>query len=136
MFLLERRHKFTTTLDGGGTVTWDTTLAVELANVDAHVRAVVDIDVVEMRGIMERNDWSEAKIATVDCSIPGVGAPIEVNGEKFYILIDGTHRCVRALRDGLIFRARLLTVMAAARCVLSDPNGLTPTSELAEMLRK
>ena len=112
---------------GHAPVFWD--VAAALREVEAgHVEVTVPIDREEMAGIRQNCHWDAAKIDHVDPTIPGIGAPLMLPDEKvvIYILIDGTHRCVRALRDGLPFHARLLTFEAAKRCLLSCPPELLP----------
>ena len=76
------------------------------------------------QGVYERCGWDADKLARVDPSIPGIGAPLRIPslGVVSYILIDGTHRCVRAYLEKLPFGAKLLTDEAAKRCLVrADP---------------
>lgn len=116
---------FTYEVPGFAPVHWDITFAIAEAEA-GHVVATVAIEPEHMAAIRAGNAWDAAKLDTVDPTIPGIGAPIIIEGKVIYILIDGTHRCVRCLRDGLPFHARLLTDEAARRCVLSGPAALLP----------
>lgn len=85
-----------------------------------HILTTVPIERDQMEGIAEKCGFDEARLDRVDDSQPGIGAPLLIPDEGIiYVLIDGTHRCVKALRAGRIFSAQLLTDDAAARCVMS-----------------
>jgi hypothetical protein len=57
---------------------------------------------------------------------PGIAAPLVFDGRIAYVLIDGQHRCARALRDGIVFKAQLLTDAAARLCLIDCPPSLSP----------
>lgn len=113
-----RLETYQYTIPGYETVWWNVTAAkAEVAK--GHTFTTVPIAREEMQGIATRNDFDEAHLAAVDDTQPGIGAPLYIPGEGvIYILIDGTHRCVKALRAGRTFSAQLLTNEAAMRCVL------------------
>lgn len=92
------------------------------------ILATVSIDREAMAEIAERNDWNEAHLTEVDIADPGIGAPFLWNNAIEYLLIDGTHRCVRAMREGKTFRAHLLSDDAAKRCLISADKRLLPWS--------
>lgn len=108
---------------------WDINLAREEADA-GHLVATAEIDRDQMQEISERNEFDEAKVELVDDSLPGIGAPLRIPPQFgtgiAYILIDGTHRCIKALRHGRIFKARLLTDEAADRCWIAGDERLRP----------
>lgn len=127
-----RHESFRYTVPGYGDVRWDVTVAQQLVTA-GHTRALVPISVQTTREIAERNTWDPAKLDHVDPSIPGICAPLvkpdDPGGPHIYsVLIDGTHRCARAARDGLPFSAYLLTDDAARACVIDGPAVLLPWS--------
>jgi sirohydrochlorin ferrochelatase len=113
---------FTYTLPDGQQITWDITRA--LAHLKAITWQTVEIPRDQMQLIVEKNEHDPQRYGLVDPSIPGIAAPIVWEGARMYILIDGTHRTGRALRDGLSFFAHLLTDEGSRDCVLSisDPS--------------
>lgn len=99
---------------------------VEVATASS-VIATVEIERDQMQIIATRSEFDEAHLPRVDITQPGIGAPVVLpDGSVAFILIDGTHRCVRAYREGRPFFARLLTDEAAARCVITAPEGRLP----------
>lgn len=108
---------------GGGYVRWDVTAAKAAVAAGAVItRSTMALE--DMAEIAARNDWDEAVVAKADPAQPGIAAPIIVPGlGVVYTLIDGTHRCVAALRRGQPFVADLLTDEASRRCIvaLTDP---------------
>jgi hypothetical protein len=88
---------------------------------------IVEIDRHNMQGIVERNGWDQAHVDETTLSTPGLAAPVRgLDGQVFYLLIDGTHRCVRAYQRGLPFFAYLLPDPAAKACCLFASPGLMP----------
>jgi hypothetical protein len=106
---------FTTIL--GETFTWDITRARD------HVQRgdVVGLDEIP-RGVLAEiaasNDWQQDVVDKADPSKHGIAAPIVALGEVIYILVDGTHRAVRALQQGQPFSAWLLTPEANRACLV------------------
>lgn len=110
-------------IPGHAPMLWNVSQAIiECEN--GHVDAVVPIAHAEMAGIVNQCGWDEAHLARADPERPGIAAPIRLDGVVFFILIDGTHRCVRAYREQRPFLARCLSLEAAQRCVLLAPSEL------------
>jgi hypothetical protein len=107
---------------------WNVSYAKQLVGCGCIV-ATVDIDRQTMMDISTRNEWNPAKLPYVDPSDPGIAAPFVHEGALIYILIDGTHRCVKALQQGVPFRAHLLTDDAARACHIEGPKERMPWSE-------
>lgn len=105
-------------VDGGQVMYWDVTTAQEHVRL-GHIAATVVLGRAELEEVNKNNETNEAHLERVDPSIPGIGAPVERNGEVGYILIDGNHRAVRAFRDGGTFTVNLLTDEAAIDCQMS-----------------
>lgn len=120
-----KHESFTYEIPGHGKIIWDVTTARERADAGG-IAATVMIDKEQMELIARNNDWQASKLAHVDIAIPGIGAPMVWQGQIIYVLIDGTHRCVRALHEGKPFEARLLSDDAARQSVLFAPAGLMP----------
>ena len=118
-------RRFTYTIPDVGGITWDINRA--MAEVDAgQVLATLEVPRDQLESIREKNSWDPGVVAKADPSQPGIGAPIVHEGRVIYVLIDGTHRAVRALQDGVPFMACLLTDEAARRCVLRGDDALLP----------
>lgn len=100
-------------------IVWDTGLAAKLAAIPSNIVAAVPIPLDQMAEIAAKNEWKEEHVARVDPAQPGLGAAIYEDGRIVYILIDGQHRNVRAMREGLPFYVRLLTDEASRACVVS-----------------
>ena len=113
-----------------GRITWNVTLAKQL--IARRDQGLVIIERVEMQAIADWSAFDEAHIRDVNPQVPGIGAPILWEGRIIFVLIDGIHRNVRALREGLSFQARLLTDEDARRCVISAPPGVI--SQVQELL--
>lgn len=105
-------------IPGEPDIVWNIDRARELVRDQANVAATVPIREPDAREIAESNSWEEAHLANVDPNEPGIGAPILYKGMISYVLIDGQHRNVRALREGRTFTARLLTDEASRACVI------------------
>jgi len=109
----------------GQTIRWNVTQAqAEIAA--GHVLARSEIAPSDMQAIADSNEWTEEGVANADAALDGIAAPILALGVVIYVLIDGTHRCVRALREGRPFFAKLLTDDANRRCVIDADPGLVP----------
>jgi hypothetical protein len=90
------------------------------------IEATVLMTEEQMRDVVAKNEIDHARLDDVDPAVPGIGAPIVWEGAIIYILIDGSHRCARALRDGTPFRVHLLTDQAAADCLVRGVAALLP----------
>ena len=115
---------FAYTLDNGMPVMrWNISQAIE-AVARGEIYGVTPVDLEQMHAIAERNDFNEATLPHVDPNIPGIAAHINVPGDgpgtgRFAIMIDGTHRCVEALREGRGFSVAVLTDEAARACMFA-----------------
>lgn len=127
-YLAGRLQVFRYDVPGVGVVVWDITgLRARVAADPTAVRLAVQIDPQTMGEIEARNDFDEAHLADVDLSQPGIAAPlIYERREVMYVLVDGTHRCVRAHREGRIFWAQLVTDAVSRAYTISGPEELLP----------
>ena len=114
---------FRYTIPGHGTLIWNVSAAKD-AIAAGQVLTRVPIAREQMAGIVAKNEYEEARVAMVDPSRPGIGAPFLWEGRVEYLLIDGTHRCVKAYRMGVPFEVDLLTDEAAKACLIVWPLGL------------
>ena len=116
---------FTYEIPGYGTLHWNVThaqRAVAAGQVEAHVT----VDREQLAAIAAKNEWTQARVDQADPTIPGIGAPVIWQGQIIYILIDGTHRAVRAHQTGVPFEADLLTEAASRACLIAGVPGLIP----------
>lgn len=105
-----------------GRLTWDVTRAKEqVAAGFIQTPNPVEIPRAELRNLMIRCDWTEAHVAEVDPSVPGIAAPFIWGGQIIYVPIDGIHRAVRAFRDEVPFSVWLLTDAASRACIVDGP---------------
>jgi hypothetical protein len=127
---IEARHirleVFRYNVPGVGEVVWDITLAKQCVELPGGVLTVVDIPLDEMARIVARNTHDPTRLPHVDPSHPGIAAPLVFDGRVAYVLIDGQHRCARALQEGIVFKAQLLADAAARLCMLDCPPSLSP----------
>lgn len=122
----EVQHEaFTFTTILGDAITWDVTRARDHVT-RGNVVGFSEIPVSTLAEIAALNAWQEDVVATADPTQHGIAAPIVAMGHVIYVLIDGTHRAVRALRDHVPFSAWLLNDVANRDCVVRAPNGLIP----------
>jgi hypothetical protein len=133
---------YTYALDSGGFVTWDTTLAKRL--IARRTAGIDTLDLATMRAIVARTEVGPVKFALADPRVPGIGgqirlpeaslegAPEEIvaqvlaNDRIINILIDGSHRLAKALRQGVPFQVRRLTEADNRRCIVEAPPGVIP----------
>lgn len=123
---IAKTERFEYLIPGYAPLVWNIVLAKQLAADPRWVESIVTIGRSEMRAITERNSWEPSRVADVNIADPGIGAPFIWEGTASYLLIDGTHRCVRAYRERKPFAVRLLTDEAARRCYISGPTDLMP----------
>lgn len=110
-----------------GRITWDINRAKEQVKAGYVVSPrPVDVARKEMENIMARCKWTEAHVAEVDVSIPGIAAPFLWEQAIVYVPIDGIHRMVRAYREGKPFSFWLLTNEASRACVIAGPRDRLP----------
>ena len=112
---------YTYTFDSGEAIVWNVDEAKRLI---ARRRVdIIDVPREELAVIKARNEWSPPRVAQVDPTIPGIGAPILFDGNIGYILIDGTHRCVRALELDIPFKVALLTDEDSRAAIVATRGG-------------
>lgn len=114
-----RVETFEYTIEAVGSILWNVTLAKQL--IERRYHAVVDIAVSDMQDIVERNEYDPNHLKNVDPTCPAIAAPILWEKKIIYVMIDGIHRCARALQDGLPFQAKLLTDDDARACWINGP---------------
>lgn len=107
---------------------WDVTIAQQLVAAGA-IEATIAMPFEDMAEVVSKNDVVPEHVDRVDPTIPGIAAPIinpclTPRGIS-YVLIDGTHRCAKALRQQQPFIVYLLTDVAARRALLSGPADCT-----------
>jgi hypothetical protein len=119
--ILGELETFTYTTPNGRTITWDITKAQEI--IRQRNEQPEEVPKIAMEVFVEKNQPGPARYDSVDPSIPGIAAPILWEGTAMYTLVDGNHRNMRALRDGLPFFVHLLTAQESRDCILSisDP---------------
>lgn len=106
-----------TPFDGGAERAWDVTMALELRASPNMVEGMGCMGRAELAGITARNVWTAEHLPAVNPDEPGLAVPDADTGT--WILIDGTHRAVRAYVDGRDgFDVYLLTPEAGALCRL------------------
>jgi hypothetical protein len=128
---------FSYNTDSLGRLTWNVTKA--LALVQEHGSPLVEVPREVMEQVRdhyryrEEPDW-RAVVDAADPTVPGVGAGFwHPDFKEWYtVLIDGTHRCVRAVELHLPFHAYLLSPQDSYACLLFAPpkaldlSGVTP----------
>jgi hypothetical protein len=121
---------FTYTVTGYDDFCWNVSRA-RWEVLEGHVDFVAELPREQMLYIFEHNDFQETHLHRIDVTKPGIAVPLksppEYGGHVAHILIDGTHRCVQALRTGRPFSAHILTAEAAARCLLHGDDRLKVT---------
>jgi hypothetical protein len=114
-------------IPGVGRITWDIGRAKRQLDAGHIVQpAPAPIDPAVMQHIADHNEYDDAVVASANPKEWGIAAPILWQGAIQYVLIDGTHRCIKALREGKPFYAYLLTDEAARACLLAAPEGVVP----------
>lgn len=117
-----------------GTLIWNVTKARALVASGHGTFDCVPISREVMQDIANQNEWDPSHVAKADPALPGIASPLIVPnnlhgmvGDRviIYQIIDGIHRCVRALQLGLPFSAHLLTDEAARACY-QGPTGYIP----------
>jgi hypothetical protein len=100
--------------------------AAKKAVADGRILRTVEIDRAEMEHIASRNLIRAEYVAAADHTQPGIAAPMLVDDEVIYILIDGNHRCARAVQINAPFFAHILPVDAAIESIITFEPQLTP----------
>jgi hypothetical protein len=113
-----KQQTYRYTIPGERDIAWDVELARFLVRNPANVVTTVTLDLASQQDIAAKNEIEEAHLPKVDPSEPGIGAALYDEGHIAYVLIDGQHRNVRAMRDGVPFRVHLLTDAASRRCLI------------------
>ncbi len=117
----ERYEVYTHTLPNGELMIWDVSTA-KAAVARGEIVAEIDMDIAAMRHVVEHNEYDEAIVARANIAQPGIAAPCVWQGQVCYLLIDGSHRCVKAYRAGQAFRVTLLSDRAGDSCLLAGPD--------------
>jgi len=105
---------FTFTVDDE-VIHWDVGAATE-AVTRGEVLARLELPLEYMMHVARNNDYDPAHVAEVDYTQPGIAVEHEHDGQMYHVLIDGTHRCVRALLERKPFYAWILSRAVADRC--------------------
>lgn len=114
---------FTTIL--GDVLMWDVTKAREEVERN-EVVGLSEIPPMTLAEIAASNEWTRAGVEAADPSKHGIAAPVVAFGQVIYVLIDGTHRAVRALKDKKPFSAWMLNDAANRRCLVRGKKELIP----------
>lgn len=125
LFSALRGEMFEYVVPDHGTLVWNVTIA-KLEAAEGNLIATVEMSREDMAGVVRQNSFEEAHLADVDITLPGVGAPVVWENKILYVMIDGTHRCVRAYREDKPFVVQLLTDEAAKRSFVGGPPNLMP----------
>jgi hypothetical protein len=134
---LEHAHieVYTYTFHNGDEVMWDISMAKHI--VETHPEAIVktiELPTDVLRDLSTHNEWTEERVKSCDPSQPGLAAVVmgkrDGDGpdvpQYFAIVIDGTHRGVKALREGKPFSVRVLSDTASRACALFCSPGRLP----------
>jgi glutamate-1-semialdehyde 2,1-aminomutase len=94
-------------------------------------REPVEVEDESTRESVDGSELDEVHVDHVDPSIPGIIAHVEHRKEdgavvRGHVLIDGHHRAARCLRDGLVFRASLLSEEESVAVLSRGPDGRPP----------
>lgn len=121
-------ESFSYNVPGYAQFCWSISRAKYEALDPANVEFTAEVPREQLTYIAANNDFDEAHLARVDITQPGIAAPLksppEFGGQVTHILIDGTHRAINALRTGQPFYARILTVEAGNRCLMTGDDRL------------
>ena len=109
---------FTFTTIYGDVITWDITHAREQVRT-RQIAGLHEIPRDVLAEIAAANEWTQAGVDAADVSRHGISAPLVANGRVVYILIDGTHRAVRALQTNKPFCVWLLTDEGNRDCIVN-----------------
>ena len=118
---------FTYDVPNVGSVKWDISRA-RLQAAAGFVVATSEVSRETLQGISARYQYDEAVVATADPLEPGLAAPLifPETGEAMWVLIDGTHRAVKALRENVPFTVQHLSAEASRACIIEGPPELIP----------
>ena len=118
---------FTFTTIFGDVFTWDITRAREFAQAGGeHVVGLSEIPPQVLAEIAASNEWQQDVVDKADPSQHGIAAPMVAAGQIIYVLIDGTHRAVKALQTRQTFCAWMLSDKANRACLVRGREGLVP----------
>jgi hypothetical protein len=110
---------------GGGSLSWNASLAGAL--VKALPREPLEVPLEAMRDIVRRNDYDPARLPHVAPRQPGIAVQIfEFDHTLAWVLIDGTHRCARALQEHRAFWVYPLLAWESRLCFLGGRVDLLP----------
>jgi len=114
-------------INGIGYILYDINKARECIAERSEMRDI-EVPADEMPSICNNLDGEdEARIEAADPGTNGIGATLLWEGERVILLIDGQHRCAKAMRLGIPFHIDLLTDDDLRECIISVPmEGLIP----------
>jgi hypothetical protein len=78
--------------------TWNISLARDI--IAATPRPAEPLDVEKTAAHLAGSDYLPGHLDHVNIGVPGIMAPITIDGQEGWVLIDGTHRMLRCQRDG------------------------------------
>lgn len=112
---------------GLGRWTWDVTAAKHILT--TWTREAWPIPEEVMENIARQYSYAEERLPLVDPTVPDIAASFWYPAEqrRVLVLIDGTHRCVRARREGLPFHVFLLSEAESDSCLLDAPSNQEPS---------
>lgn len=115
---------------GLGRWTWDVTAAKHILT--TWTRGAWPIPEEVMENIARQYSYVEERLPMVDPAVPGIAVSFWYPSEqrRVLVLLDGTHHCVCARREGLLFHVFLLSEAELDSCLLSAPTQLR-VAELA-----
>lgn len=110
-----------------GSYKFDVDLAIQIAG---DGREPVEVDEESLRHTLRKSVVSEEHLPHVRLGRPGIIAHVRYpldDGQTVtaHLLIDGTHRAARSLRDGIPFFVYLLTEEETARTLLRAPQSVS-----------
>lgn len=115
---LTRQQTFTYEIPGRTPLVWDVNAAFE-AVARGEIDGWTELPPEALAHIARANVYDEAAVERADPTAYGIAVEVRhSDGRDYSILIDGTHRAVKAYRDGVPFRAVILTRAAARACML------------------
>jgi hypothetical protein len=112
---------------GLGRWTWDVTAAKQILT--TWTREALPMPAEVTADIARQYRYAEERLPLVDPALPGIAASFWYPPEqrRVLVLIDGTHRCVRAMREGRPFHVFLLSEAESDSCLLDAPSNPEPS---------
>jgi hypothetical protein len=78
-----------------------------------------EVDEVRLRRVLARRGICREHVPHADHTRPGLVGVIAEGRAVLRVLLDGAHRAARAVREGVPFRAQVLTVAETRRCLMA-----------------